>query len=432
MPNGFPRRLLVRAAMLLAACSWLGLPQAPDPAAGVRDIESFIACLNAINPGVGDRNIASATRCVPKGCKITLTMSPDSAQPACSLGGCQLPRVLLNCPGPKDQLRFRPSFTLCPLLRGGKAPLDRVEIGEDTERVVNNNIGRMRMADVGIPPGTDFTTITPAGSLSKATVDGRGTKECNACHGDGGASAGGEQLSKPLHWMGRSQAQTNLQPYVIYSDEPGRLYTDTKRFRREGLKEICGCIERNAARIDRDARNNPPTDPVNQNPGIDVLLMGRLCRNLQAYGEECACGRGRLPDGSPAKCGQVRGGGKFLNGTAASVFNYDLSGQAKRDPVNFDFADIDGDLSAFDYASGTRIDGVILKSLKGATMASGDITVTAKGSAKVNGVATDIDVMTTRLGGVISYEIRNAANGMLIMSGAGEAGRSSLTVAFAP
>jgi hypothetical protein len=432
MANSSLRRPLVRASILFVAGAWLGLPQAPDPAADVKDIESYIACLNKIDPAVGDRNIASATRCLPKGCKVTLTMGEESAQFACKLGGCQLPRVLLNCPGPKDQLRFRPSFTFCPLVgRGGKVVSDRVEIGEDTEKVVNNKIGKMRMADIGITPGTNFKTITPAGSISLPSVDKEGTKGCNRCHADGGVSGGGDQLSKPLHWMGRSQVGTNLQPFVIYSDEPGRLYTDTKRFKKEGFKEICDCIERNGALIDRDARNNPPTDPANQNPTVDVLLLGKLCRNLRTYGDECACGKGKLLDGTPAKCGQVRGGGKFLNGKATSIFNYDLSGQAKRDPVNFEFVDIDGDLSAFDYASATRVDGVVLKSLKGTTMA-GDISVTAKGSAKVNGVATDIEVTTKRVAGVVTYEIRNAAGGMLIMSGTGEAGRSSLTATFAP
>jgi hypothetical protein len=431
MPDGSFGRRLAAASLLLATSAWRGSSQAPDPAASVKDIESFIACLNKLDPPAGDRNIASATRCLPKGCKITLTMSESSAQPACRLGGCQLPRVLLNCPGPQDQLRFRPSFSLCPLIRRGKVISDRVEIGEDTKKVVNEKIGEMRMADIGLTPGTDFKSVSAADSLSKKTADGNGTKDCNSCHGVLDENPGENQISKPLHWMQTFEG-VNLQPFVIYSDEPGRLYTDTMRFRKEGFKEICDCIERNGDRIIRDAKTKPPTDPANQNPAVDTAILARLCRNLKAYSEECSCGRGKLPDGTPAKCGQVRGGGKFLDGKATSIFNFDLSGQAKRDPVNFEFADIDGDLNAYDYLTGTRIDNVILKSLKGTTMASGDITVMAKGSAKVNGVDREIDVLVTRIGGVLKYEIRNAANGMLLMSGTGEAGRSSLNVAFAP
>src|SRR5215470_420101 len=70
----------------------------PDtPPDEVRSIEGFVRCLN--NRIIGG-NIADAVQCLPCGCTLTLTKSGRSAQPACSAGGCQLPRVLLNCPGP--------------------------------------------------------------------------------------------------------------------------------------------------------------------------------------------------------------------------------------------------------------------------------------------------------------------------------------------
>lgn len=415
----------VRILVLFTLVSFIGIPQASDPAAGVKDIESFIACLNQLDPPSGERNIASATRCLPKGCKITMTMSGRSAQPACALGGCQLPRVFLNCPGPSDQLRFRPSFSLCPLKNSlGEIGFNKVEIGEDTQRFLNEAIGEMKMAEVDLSPDTDFKKLSTDTSLNKN--DGvQGTKTCNMCH----TAVPDKDLSKPLHWMQRFEG-TNLQPFIIYSEEPGRLYTG-QGFRRESLKEICACIEKNGSLIEKNATTDPPTAEARQNPNTQASLLLKLCRNLQAYAEESACGRGKLPDGTPAKCGQVGGGGKFLNGRATSVLTFNLSGQAKRDPANFEFVDIDGDLSAYDYQSGTRIDGVILKSLKGTTV-GGDITVMAKGMAKVNGVNTEIDVLVRRTGGVLTYEIRNAANGILLMSGTGEAGRSSLNLNFVP
>jgi hypothetical protein len=79
---------------------------------------------------------------------VTVTMSPHSAQCACTLGGCQLPRLIFDCPGlqngpgpPKDGLRFRPSFLLCPVDSvdaGGSFGIDRIEIGQDNEKLTEN------------------------------------------------------------------------------------------------------------------------------------------------------------------------------------------------------------------------------------------------------------------------------------------------------
>ena len=101
-------------------------------------------------------------------------MSYQSAQAACTVAGCQLPRVIFDCPGPKDQngrdqgLRLRPSFLLCPLnsrpspddvLAGAddEYGINRIEMGEDTTRVdVDKEAGRMRMADIPIHPGANY------------------------------------------------------------------------------------------------------------------------------------------------------------------------------------------------------------------------------------------------------------------------------------
>src|SRR6185503_2199464 len=88
----------------------------------VRTIEGFVECLNNRIPG-GD--VADAVQCLPCGCTLTLTKSGKSAQPGCSHGGCYLPRILVNCPGPPQ---FQPSFSLCVTDPDGG--LDRVEIGQ--------------------------------------------------------------------------------------------------------------------------------------------------------------------------------------------------------------------------------------------------------------------------------------------------------------
>ncbi|HVN39529.1 MAG TPA: hypothetical protein VMW19_15305 [Myxococcota bacterium] len=82
----------------LAAPLLLGNMCTPDTLPDdVRSIEGFVECLN--NRAVGG-DITDAVQCLPPGCTMTLTRSEGSAQPACSVGGCDLPRVLLNCPGP--------------------------------------------------------------------------------------------------------------------------------------------------------------------------------------------------------------------------------------------------------------------------------------------------------------------------------------------
>src|SRR5437762_9185899 len=70
------------------------------------DLQSFVDCLNGRLSGVNPVDVSGAVQCIPDGCKITVTMSQESAQPACSedLGApaanVQLPRILFSCPGP--------------------------------------------------------------------------------------------------------------------------------------------------------------------------------------------------------------------------------------------------------------------------------------------------------------------------------------------
>lgn len=150
----------------------------------VNDTESFVECLNSQLADQGAVDISYAVQaCIPDGCKITLTMSNESAQAACTLAGCQLPRVLLDCPDPtdpKNEMRFRPSFLLCPVnsKAGGHYGADRVETAKDLERK-NGKPTKMEMGDVPIEPGQDWEEIDPPhDAVSSVGND----KRCNVCH----------------------------------------------------------------------------------------------------------------------------------------------------------------------------------------------------------------------------------------------------------
>jgi hypothetical protein len=241
---------------------------APDSSSGVSDIETFLQCINEYLSG-GDATVADTVQCIPPGCTVTLTMSDNSAQQACSLsstGGvgtppCQLPRVILTCPGPPT---FMPSYLLCP--EGSNNGSNRIEIG-----VVVGNKGEMQMADFPSPPGP-YMPLGLADVLSVVPD----SKECNSCHSNGnaGAAQGQPQLSLPIDPFGKF-GNTALTPLIISTDEPGQLVNPGPGLTAQSLSEVCGCIENAQTR-------NDPTDPLNNEQGRVVLA---LCRALEAYQE---------------------------------------------------------------------------------------------------------------------------------------------------
>src|SRR5574340_1064860 len=95
--------------------SLLALAAAPAYAADTGPVQSFVDCLNAIN--TSPHTVVDAVACLPPGGYTTVTMSEESAQPACTLtDGTRLPRVIFSIPGAsgsKGVLYFRPSFSLC-------------------------------------------------------------------------------------------------------------------------------------------------------------------------------------------------------------------------------------------------------------------------------------------------------------------------------
>jgi hypothetical protein len=69
---------------------YLATASGQTTAANVKDIASYVQCLNDNLPnGQPARMGDTVDPCLPKGCMLTVTMSPFSAQAACKLGACR-------------------------------------------------------------------------------------------------------------------------------------------------------------------------------------------------------------------------------------------------------------------------------------------------------------------------------------------------------
>jgi hypothetical protein len=276
------------SAAALSVLAPLAVAARPDPSK-VKDIKTFVACLNMIKRANG--TIADAAKCVPPCCNFVVTMSPKSAQAACELGGCKLPRVIFDCPGPSGGKRFRPSFLLCPIDSKGAGDqfgTDRTELGEDVD-----DKGNMKMADVPAPPGTtDFTKITEGDVLSKAD-QASGTKGCNAgCHNEPatGNDPDNNELSDPIDPFGKFNGM-DLAPFIIDTDEPGKTVPPNVKM---SLAKICKCIKKNQDKI-KQAANDPTVvkTPGDRNPNLDVQILLKLCRKLKHKIPRKPCGTPR-------------------------------------------------------------------------------------------------------------------------------------------
>ena len=100
------------------------------------------------------------------------------------------------------------------------------------------------------------------------------------------------------------------------------------------------------------------------------------------------------------------------------------------------FTDRDGTLTAYNYRTRQNITGVVFDNvtanLLGGTVIngawSGDFVVAALGRGKVNGVAIDLDFSLKILGGVLSFELKNAVTNAVLAGGTGESGRAAFVV----
>ena len=267
------RQIRLCGALLLLALASLacGPPPPPVQPDDVRTIQDFVSCLNgklAGNPAV---DISDTVQCLPQKCSITLTMSNISAQPACfSPGGCQLPRVLIDCPGPP---RFMPSFLLCFSDEGS----ERVEIGQTVDEA-----GNMQMADIHIHPGA-YTNIDPNSVLSVGDSKGCNTNG-STCHN----SVGPQKYSSRIDpW----DTDTNGNPDCIIAsdgcDPDKKAITQPKEclpesgesrtVRPQSLEQVCQCI-RDVA--DPGAPGYDPEDPLANEA---FAYIGKLCDALESY-----------------------------------------------------------------------------------------------------------------------------------------------------
>ena len=140
-------KLFVKTLMNVASAGVMSslLALAAAPAYAANDIDSFVTCVN----GPTNLTVVDAVACVPSGCKTTLTLSEESAQPGCTLrDGTRLPRVIFSCAGTGTGLRFRPSFTLCT--QGGI--INHIEIGEEVNKSTRSDDAEVRTRCAAILP----------------------------------------------------------------------------------------------------------------------------------------------------------------------------------------------------------------------------------------------------------------------------------------
>jgi len=307
-------RILVIALAIIVASMALdailviaAAPTAASVGSATAEIQRFLDCVKGkITVGTPTISISDTVECLPGSCTVTLTMSDFSAQEACgSATTCQLPRVILKCPGP-PQVEY--TYLLCgtgSTGAGGVIGSNRIEIGVVVGSSTGTNPGSstMLMADVPVPPGTNTVgTLTDAFSLFEEN-DGKG-KGCNTCcHKDGGSFKLDDKktllLSERIEVFQEfanscgDKPETVLAPFIIYTNDPIVGSNTCKVTLKEGLKyqtlsEICDCIE---AKLNRESfRDFPGVDPNEPDPFItpgtgttkeqaEVVL--KLCRALQ-------------------------------------------------------------------------------------------------------------------------------------------------------
>ena len=202
-----------------------------------------------------------------------------------------------------------------------------------------------------------------------------------------------------------------------------------------GLKEICDCVKKPGvgARIQEAART-PVADALRRHdPNFKIETLVKLCDQLLDYETNKACGK--MPG---SRCATAAGGGKFLDKKkSVSTLRFDVTGDAMLPAANaLTFSDRDGTLNAYNYLTRKNIEAFAFTSVEASLLGGavvngawvGDFSVTALGRGKVNGVATDLRLELKKLGGTLSFELRNADTAAVLAGGTGEAGRSDFTV----
>lgn len=415
----------------------------------VNGIASFVNCVNGLtrtavpsrsnSGGAGDQSsVATTAQCLPKGCAVTLTMSTGSAQPACMLGGTQLPRALINCPGTGPGLSFRPSYSFCPMDSagaGGTVGGDRVEMGQDVPVEPGGAIpaGSMEMADAPFKPTHQFPVFSVPGVFS--VVQGfPGSKNCNFCHGNPGKllqNGLNLQLSAPTYVVFNKNR-------VIFSDDPGNVnhLPDSAALASQGLKaqtlpEVCSSIQKNQAAIKADllsriaaAKNMGVTLAAETNLSIATDLCRALVAKLTP-GSSIPAAQA-LPPSSPSQLATAQsasgyslvGNGIFAVGTTTSRLNLDMGGSAvEQRPNSVRFVGMGGNLFAYNQLTHTLVHAVALSALQVDRWGGGNFKIAGEGKALVNGRDSNIEFVAVSNDGSVDFEIRDADRGVFLAGG---------------
>jgi len=243
------------------------LPQVVN-ANTINMIKTFVGCLNSELLPKATTDIAdTVTQCLPnKLCKVTVTMSTESLQPACTIGTTKFPRIILDCPGPAADKRFRPSYMLCPTPQDneGKPRMDRVEIGQDNSKVTfalkrDDNKGFLVMADIPVPQGkklarVDFNKVVSMGNGTGT----EGTIGCESfCHKVPSPPKAKDlttiQTHPAINPFSTDFRGADLTPFVVYTDhKDAKEYPGLEKIpagARADFENICKAITANKAAI---------------------------------------------------------------------------------------------------------------------------------------------------------------------------------------
>jgi hypothetical protein len=385
--------------------------------AQITSTNALVTCLNNQKPA----DISNAAMlCLPQGCKVTVTMSTFSAQPACNLQNTQLPRIILNCPGTAAGLRFRPSFTLCT------ANATRIEVGQDVLPVARDGPGNMQMADITVPAANNAYNLNDVLNLMGDT------KKCNSCHVAGPAPMNPTDpiLSEPLDAYGAHTQPVslgfavNLLPYVIHTTEPNKtalvasLPNPRLKVNFAGPKIAVDGQDVNAQALGGGAGictviSNTLTDKGAMAYDVDGMSapIKALCQALASYEANQSCGHNGPAVG--LGCHGITGGGLFTNNGVLSSVSLDFSGQttSNDNTLTYDANKIDATLLAFNYADppGTQVSTVVLSSL----VVQGGNSATAMGTATIQvGTAAPM----TNIAIKVTISVTNGNSSIMITS----------------
>jgi hypothetical protein len=392
---------------------------AGPPSDPVNSIASFVACINSKLLGSTDVS-KTVSECIPDGCFMTVTNNPSSAQGACQCN-CKLPRIILSCPGPMDDLRFRPSYVLCPFAHNKKGtsspPITteansnlRIEVGEDTQKVTftdGNRVGtgKMMMADV---PNTDYGDLFEiSGSADPAAVvsTSGNDKNCTSCHG--GAGMVGEGKEAVLLSLPFNPFQTAIKPLVVSSDEPGFVTGNPKT----SLAPFCDCIKNR-----ENLKSLGPMQP-------QILA---LCQALSTYQTTRSASKSDAPGEMYT---DVSCSGTFVQGADTSQLEADFRGMSAPTGGVLDFANIGSELNAVNQGTGTQINQVSFSAVQ-VTQSGSSLATVGEGEATVNGVTTNINFSCLQTDGIVTFDVTNRDTGEWLAGGTGVSGKSSTQLTF--